>query len=450
MSQIVNKVDEEKKEQLKSIVSHIVTPIGKSGKGFKIWIATLCVFAIAALIMYVKQLNEGLSVTSMRDIASWGIYISNFVFLVAVSLVGSLITAILKLNKIKWATPLTRISEIIAVAAVIFALIIIVVDMGRPERLLNVVMYGRLQSPIVWDIIVVNTYLVISLLLLYLPMIPDLALLRKYKTDVPKWQSELYRILSLGWQGTDEQYSILKKSINILMVLIIPVAFAIHTVTSWLFASTLRPGWDSTIFGPYFIAGAFMVGAAAVVVAMYIFREKFSLQCYITDFHFNMMGKLLVLTSMIYLYFNVNEFVVPYYKMKTVEAGHIKGLFSGEFAMMFWMVQIIGMIIPIILLLFKKFRKPKPMMIIAVIVVIGAFFKRYLIVTPTLLHPFLPVQNYPEFYHHYVPSMEEWLITLGSIAGVLLIISLFVKIFPIIPIWEVAHEEGIDNDILNK
>ncbi|OFX17895.1 MAG: polysulfide reductase [Bacteroidetes bacterium GWA2_31_9] len=450
MSVSINKVEENKTERLKEIVNHLVQPMGKSGIGFKIWIAFLSILAIAALAMYIKQIQEGLSVTAMRDIASWGIYISNFVFLVAVSLVGSLITAILKLNKIKWATSLTRISEIIAVAAVIFALIIIVVDMGRPERLLNIFMYGRLQSPIVWDIIVVNTYLVISLLLLYLPLIPDLALLRKYKTDVPKWQSELYRILSLGWQGTDEQYKILKKSINILMVLIIPVAFAIHTVTSWLFASTLRPGWDSTIFGPYFIAGAFMVGAAAVVVAMYIFRVKYNYQCYLTDYHFNMMGKLLVLTSLIYLYFNVNEFMVPFYKMKTAESSHIKGLFSGEFSMMFWMVQILGMIIPIILLLFKKFRKPKPMMIIAVIVVIGAFFKRYLIVTPTLLHPFLPVQNYPESYHHYVPSFEEWTITLGSIAGVLLIISVFVKIFPIIPIWEVAHEEGIDNDILNK
>lgn len=435
---------------LQEIVSDMLTPMSSISKKFKLWIGGLLLVISIAAILYIRQLVYGLSVTSMRDIASWGLYISDFVFLIAVSLVGSLITAILKLSNVKWATPLTRISEIIALSAVLFALIIIVVDMGRPDRLLNIFMYGRLQSPIVWDILVVNTYFVISLLLLYLPMIPDIALMRKYATNLPAWQMNLYKILSLGWQGTDEQYVLLKRGMHILMVLIVPVAFAIHTVTSWLFASTLRPGWDSTIFGPYFISGAFMVGAGAVVIAMYVFRKQFHLQKYITDTHFDMMGKLLVLTSLVYLYFNLNEFFVPAYKMKSAEGGHIEELFSGSFAILFWSVQVFGMILPIFLLLFKRFRKPCPMFIIALFIVLGAFLKRYLIVTPTLLHPFLPVQNYPEFYHHYTPSPTEWIITLGAISGVLLVISVFVKLFPIIPIWELAHEEGIDNDTLNQ
>lgn len=439
-----------KKEQLKELVTDLIKPLGKPNLQFKLWIGFLGLLMLAAAVMYTNQLRKGLSVTSMRDIASWGLYISNFVFLIAVSLVGSLITAILKLSKVKWATPLTRISEIIAVAALIFALIIIVVDMGRPDRLWHIFVYGRLQSPIIWDIVVVNTYLVISLLLLYLPLIPDIALLRNNMTHAPKWQQKMYKILSLGWQGTEDQNKLLNRSLAVLMVLIIPVAFSIHTVTSWLFASTLRPGWDSTIFGPYFVAGAFMVGSAAVIVAMYFIRVKYEYKEYIKDSHFDMMGKLLVLTSLIYLYFNLNEYMVPAYKMKTAEGEHISGLFSGDFSMFFWLVQLLGMIIPILLLVFKPFRKPKPLLYISILVVIGAFFKRMLIVTPTLLHPYLPIQNYPESYHHYFPSIEEWTITIGSLAGVLLIISVFIKLFPIIPIWETAHEKGISNETLNN
>ena len=449
MTDIYRKEEQLKREQLQDLVTDLTSPMNRTSPNFKLWIGFLLVLIISAGGFYVRQIMQGLGTTDMRDIASWGLYISNFVFLIAVSLVGSLITAILKLSNVKWATPLTRIAEIIAVAALFSALAIIVVDMGRPDRLWHIFVYGRLQSPIVWDILVVNTYLVISLLLLYLPLIPDIALLRNNMGHKPKWQQKMYKTLSLGWQGTEDQHKILNKSMTILMILIIPVALSIHTVTSWLFASTLRPGWDSTIFGPYFVAGAFMVGAAAVIVTMYMIRVNYKFKEYITDFHFDAMGKLLVLTSLIYLYFNLNEFMVPAYKMKSGESAHILGLLVGDYALMFWLVQVLGMILPIILVVFKPFRKPVPLLIISVLIVIGAFFKRYLIVTPTLLHPFLPVQNYPESYSHYSPTASESMIVIGSIAAIALVISLFIKLFPIIPICETAHEKGIDNEIIN-
>ncbi len=450
MSDLYRKEEQIKKEQLQELVSELILPINRTGVYFKVWIGFLILLIAAAAIMYVRQIRLGLGTTDMRDIASWGLYIANFVFLIAVSLVGSLITAILKLSNIKWTTPLTRISEIIAVGALLAALTIIVVDMGRPDRLWHIFVYGRLQSPIVWDIIVVNTYLVISILLLYLPLIPDIALLRKNMGHKPQWQQRMYKILSLGWQGTSDQFKILNDSLTVLMVIIIPVALSIHTVTSWLFASTLRPGWDSTIFGPYFVAGAFMAGTATVIVTMYIIRVGYKFKAYITDSHFNMMGKLLVLTSLVYLYFNINEFMVPAYKMKSGESAHILGLLVGDYALLFWLVQGLGMIIPIILVVFRPFRKPKPLLVISVFIVIGAFLKRFLIVTPTLLHPFLPVQNYPESYHHYSPSLPEYIITIGSMAGVALLISLFIKLFPIIPICETAHERNISNEIINN
>ncbi|HAQ21168.1 MAG TPA: polysulfide reductase [Prolixibacteraceae bacterium] len=450
MTDLHRKEIEIKKEQFQELVAELHSPLNRTSSSFKIWIGFLLLLMGTAAFMYVRQLRFGLGTTDMRDIASWGLYIADFVFLIAVSLVGSLITAILKLSNIKWATPLTRISEIIAVAALFSALLIIVVDMGRPDRLWHIFVYGRLQSPIVWDILVVNTYLVISILLLYIPLIPDIALLRKTMGHKPKWQQKMYKILSLGWQGTEDQVKVLNLSLKALMVVIIPVALSIHTVTSWLFASTLRPGWDSTIFGPYFVAGAFMVGAATVIVTMYIIREAYNFKEYITDEHFDLMGKLLVLTSLVYLYFNLNEFMVPAYKMKSGESAHILGLLVGDYSLMFWSVQIIGMIAPIFLMAFKPFRKPKPMLVISVLIVIAAFLKRFLIVTPTLLHPFLPIQNYPESYHHYNPTFSEMMITVGSIAGIALVISIFTRLFPIIPVSETAHEQGFPNEIINN
>ncbi len=423
----------------------------KFGKIGVTWVIFLCIVISVGFVSYINQVRNGLSVTGLGDTVSWGIYISNFVFFVAVSLVGSLITAVLYLLNVKWRSPLTRIAEIIAVAAIVFAGLIIIVDMGRPDRVLNMFVYGRIQSPIVWDVTVVMTYMTISILLLYFPLLPGIAYCRDKLKDIPKWQKAMYKFLSFGWKGTLEQFKIVKRAIAILSVLIIPVALSIHTVTSWLFEATFRPGWDSTNFGPYFVAGAFMVGAGAVIAAMYVLVRFYpNYNKFITDLHFDRMGKLLVLVSLVYLYFTVNEYMMPAYKMKAEESAHLKELFYGKYAIMFWSVQIFGMIIPVFLLFFKRFRQPFPLFIIAICVIVGAWFKRFLIVIPTLLHPFLPLQEVSEASKVYAPTFAEWSITCASLAGVLLIITAFVRYFPIISIWEVAEERGIDHDVIYK
>jgi len=414
----------------------------KFGKRGTIWVAILIVICLVGAYAYYRQLKEGLVVTHMRDYVSWGIYISNFVFFVAISLVGSLITAIFRLSNVRWSTPLTRIAEIIAVSAIVFAAIIIVVDMGRPERFLNLFLHGRMQSPIMWDVIVIGTYFFISLLLLYLPLMPDLRILNRDPQKNPRILNRLYRFGGSFWKGTKEQFRVSNRAIAILCIIIIPVAFCIHTVTSWLFATTYRPGWDSTNFGAYFVSGAFLVGAGGVVVAMYVFRKSYNLEKYITDLHFEKMGRIVVLLALLYLYFNVNEYLVPAFKMKKPEEQHLTQLFAGEFAPLFWFAILVGMLIPILILVFKKGRKPLPMFIAGVMIVIGAWFKRYLIVTPTLLHPFLPMNDVPESYKHYFPSWQEWAIAMGSLAGALLIITFFARVYPIIPIQETINEQN--------
>ena len=408
----------------------------------RIWTVVLILICIVGAYAYYRQLRYGLIVTNMRDYVSWGIYISNFVFFVAISLVGSLITAVLRLANVKWSTPLTRIAEIIAVSAIVFASIIIVVDMGRPERFTNLFLHPRIQSPIMWDVVVIATYFVISLLLLYLPLLPDLQILNNNKNRNSGFQNRIYKFLGSFWNGSKEQSKIANRSILTLCIAIIPVAFTIHTVTSWLFATTYRPGWDSTNFGAYFISGAFLVGGGAVLVAMYMFRKHYNLQNYITYKHFERMGKIVVLLALLYLYFNINEYLVPAFKMKKSEEDHLSALFSGRFSPLFWFCIIVGMLLPMFILLTKKGRQPFPAFIAGCMVVVGAWFKRYLIVTPTLLHPFLPMSNVPESYKHYFPSWEEWAIAMGSLAGALLIITFFARFFPIIPIHETVIEKN--------
>jgi molybdopterin-containing oxidoreductase family membrane subunit len=408
-------------------------------------------FLIVGLWGWIIQVKTGLGVTGMRDYVSWGMYIANFVFFVAVSLIGFLISSALHLLKIPWAKPISRVAEQVAIAFVALAGVIIVMDMGRPDRFFNIFLHGRFASPIIWDVTVIVTYLVISVLLFYIPLIPDLALLRDKMGDkLPKWQLTMYKILSLGWNGSAEQYKTIYHAMRVLMILIIPVGLSIHTVTSWLFAATLRSGWDTAILGPYFVAGAFVAGTAAVIMVMYVYRLRYGLKEYFEDFHFDYMGKLLVFVCLVYLYFNVNEYLVPGYKMKEADGIHLNELFKGNYSGVFWITQVAGLILPIFLLLFSYFRKPLPISIISFVVLAMAWLKRYIIVIPTLEHPFLPVQNVPENFQHYSPTSIEVMITIFSFMAALIIISVLAKLFPVITIWEYATEKGIDKKYLTE
>jgi len=443
----MNKIEspEESRKLLDRIVVDLTRSIVKKDELTRFWFFILLMFLGVGLWGWFIQVDKGLGVTGMRDYVSWGLYVANFVFFVAVSLVGLLFSSVLQLLKFSWGKTISRAAEQIAIATVALAGIIIVMDMGRPDRLLNVFIHGRFASPIVWDLTVVSTYLAISVLLFYLPLIPDLAIMRdRMGSEVPKWKLNLYKFLALGWNGNPQQYKTIYHSVRVLMILIIPVGLSIHTVTSWLFAATLRPGWDSTIFGPYFVVGAFVAGSAALIILMYVYRIRYGLKDYFEDLHFDRMGKLLVLVCLVYLYFNINEFLVPAYKMKSAEGVHLKDLFSGGYAFLFWFVQIAGIALPILLIQLKYFRKPGPLTIISVFVLFSSWFKRYLIVIPTMEHPFLPVQNVPEHFHHYSPTSTEIMIMLFSFFTSILIISILAKLFPVITIWEYAEEKGID------
>jgi len=413
----------------------------KFGKKGVIWTTFLIIVSIAGIIAYVDQVIKGQIVTNMNDYALWGIYISNFVFFVATSFVSTITVAVLRLTKNTWRTPIVRIAEIISVATIIMAGLTIMIDMGRPDRLMNLFVHGRMQSPIIWDVIIIPTFMVISLLLLYYPLLPDFALLKKYFKDKNEKLSKWYGKLSLNWTGSNAQKKIHLNSIQLISILIIPAGFMLQTVDAWLFSTLFRVGWDSTNMGAYFISGATVAGIGALVAVVYIVRRAYHLENYITEFHFDKLGKFLALACLIYLYFNINEYLVPEFTSKKEEVTHMNVLVSGEYAPLFWFVIIGGLILPIIALFFKKGRKPLPIFLIGLLVVVGSWWKRYLIVTPTLLHPFLPIQGVPESWHHYFPSFHEWIITFATLAMCLLIITLLIRYLPIIPIQRTADEQ---------
>ena len=413
----------------------------KFGRRGVIWTTSLIIVSIAGIIAYIDQVRKGQIVTNMNDYALWGIYISNFVFFVATSFVGAVTVAVLRLTKNSWRTPVVRIAEIISVAAIIMAGLTIMIDMGRPDRLMNLFIHGRMQSPIIWDVIIIPTYIVICLLLLYFPLLPDLAILKKYFSKTKPKLSKWYGRLSLNWTGNERQTKIQLSSIQIIAILTIPAGFMLQTIDAWLFATLFRVGWDSTNMGGYFITGAAVAGIGALVAVVYVVRRVYKLENYITEFHFDKLGKFLALACLLYLYFNINEYLIPEFTSKKEEVTHMNLLVTGQFAPLFWFVQIGGLIVPIIVLFFKKGRKPLSMFLVGLLVVVGSWWKRFLIVTPTLLHPFLPVQGVPERWHHYFPSVHEWIITIATLAMALLIITGLVRYFPIIPIRRTADEQ---------
>jgi Ni/Fe-hydrogenase subunit HybB-like protein len=434
------------REKLESVSTDILRNV-RINIGFLIWMGILTFMFAVCIYAYSIQLHKGLGVTGLRDATSWGMYIATFVFFVATSLIGMLISSVLGLTGINWIKPITRIAEIIAVAFAAVAGLVIISDMGRPDRFPYLFMFGRVQSPILWDVTVVTTYLVVSIMLWFIPLIPDLAIAKTRLDGRPKFLVKLYEILSVNWVNHDKQFQIMHQAMRILLILIVPLAFAIHTVTSWLFAVTPRAGWDSTIFGPYFISGAFVSGTAAVIIAMYFFRVNYKLQKYLTNYHFEKIGRVLALVSIIYIYFNINEFIVPGYKLKTHDAIHLKELFTGHYAGLFWGIQLFGLVIPVVLLLIKRMRRPLPLLLISSVVFVASWFKRYIIVVPPQGHPFLPIQNVPVEWIIYKPTVIETAVTMASMILVLMIITVLSKLFPVIPIWEIAEDEVSEKEV---
>ena len=408
----------------------LFAPIEKTGWGYYATVAGLLLLVLWGAVAYGAQWSGGLGVTGLHQPVSWGFYVTNFVFFIGISHAGTLISAILRLSKAEWRRPITRMAEVITVMVIFVGASQILIDLGRPDRLLNVILHGRYQSPLLWDATSISAYLTASTFYLYLPLIPDIAILRDRGR---KWRF-LYSVLALGWTGTPRQQKILDRAIGVMAILVIPIAVSVHTVVSFVFSMTIQPMWHSTIFGPYFVAGAIFSGIAALMVAMALLRRVYHLEGYLKPIHFRYLGYLLLVMTLLWFYLTFAEYLTGYYGNEVEEMKVFSSKFTGRFAPTFWAMVVLNFVIPMILLVRLGRHTVGRTVLASLSIVVGMWLERFNIIIPTLSNPRLP---FPE--GHYWPTWVEWGETAGSFGLFILLYTLFVKFFPIISIWEIRE-----------
>ncbi|MDO8671819.1 MAG: NrfD/PsrC family molybdoenzyme membrane anchor subunit [Dehalococcoidia bacterium] len=423
-----------------------LAPLARTGKGFYLVVAVLGAIVLWGLYAYSRQLSGGLAVTGMgnpdaKSKVVWGFYIINFVFFIGISHAGTLISAILRVTNARWRMPVTRMAEFITVVALIVGASAVIIDMGRPDRVLNMILYGRLQSPLIWDFLAISTYLTGSIIYLFVPLLPDLAMVRdRLGNRLSGPRRALYRIISVNWQGLPHQWRKLGFALTIMMIVIIPVAVSVHTVVSWIFAMTLRPGWNSTVFGPYFVAGAIFSGTATLIIMMVILRKVYHLEEFLTKRHFINLGYILAAFCIIMLYFNLQETLVPAYKMAEEEPRWFYDVMGGRYSFWYWSYIFGGMVVPALLILIPRTRNVAGIVVASILVVIAMWLERYLIVVGTLTIPQTPYEQVS-----YSPTWVEWSIMAGLFALFSLIVAVFTKLVPVVSVWEMVeqHEEAV-------
>ena len=433
------KIDHKSKEVLKEFAPQLE----KFSTRFKVLAAIMVVMMGIAMYALYRQEKEGHIITGMRDNVVWGLYIANFIFFIGISYAGALISGILHLLHVEWRKPIIRIAEFITVISTVIGPLYILLCMGRLDRLHHLLLYGRIQSPIMWDVIAITTYIIGSFIFLYLAMVRDLAILRDSpELKVGEFRRWSYKFLAIGYQGKGEQDKLLDQSITIMSAIIIPIAVIVHSVLAWIFGMTLRPGWHSTIFGPYFVIAAVFSGTGVLIMALWIYRKVYHLEKYITKKHFDYLGMLLLILAAIYGYFTFSEYLTEWYTSKVWETRLLEKLFDlNQYGWWFIFSVFVGILAPIIVIGIPKLRTINSIALVSTISVLALWVKRYLIIVPTLETPLLPIQDSRIEWVKYSATWVEWALTVGGVATFILAFMLLSKYVPVIPISLVSKTE---------
>jgi len=423
-------------EEKEHLERDVLAPMVRPGPGFAIFVVAMLAVIAWGTYAWMVQIDHGLGVTGLSDRIPWGFYIANFVFWVGVSHAGTFISAVLRLTDVGWRTPIVRMAEFMTIGALFMGAAMPLVDMGRPDRLLYIIKYGSLTSPILWDILSITTYLFGSLIYLYLPLIPDMATARdRLGPYVGPFRRGFFRVTAMGWHGTPEQWQHLMRAIRVMCVVIIGVMISVHTVVSWIFGMTLRPGWHSTIFGPYFVIGAIFSGLAAVITGMAIFRKAYGMERYFTVNHFRWLGNILLTAGLVYFYFTMAEYATIGYKLEPGDKALLQMLLLGTYAPFFWFYAILGHLVPMLMLALPWTRNIFWITVASVLINLGMWVKRYVITIPSLA---VPQMGYE--VATYGPTWIEVAIISASFAGFALIVGTLARVFPLIPMWEQVEE----------
>lgn len=445
----------EGRPSLRQITEDIAKPLDtRPGRGwwmcFTVAALGLALFGFAVNYTFYK----GIGLWGLNNSVGWAFAITNFVFWVGIGHAGTLISAILLLFRQQWRNSINRSAEAMTIFAVICAAQFPLIHVGRPWMVFFIFPYPNqrgplwvnFRSPLVWDVFAINTYFIISLVFWYLGMIPDLATLRDRAAG--KIKKAVYRVLSLGWNGSHRTWSRYEIVSLVLAGLATPLVLSVHSIVSMDFATSVIPGWHTTIFPPYFVAGAIYSGFGMVLTLLIITRKTMNLEQYITMRHLDMMSKVLLLTGSIVSYAYATEFFSAWYAGNLYERYHFINRATGPYAWCFYLMVLCNVITPQTFW-FKKIRSSVPLLFVASILVnIGMWFERFVIIVVSLHRAYLP-----SGWGFFKPTIWDLSILIGSFGLFFTCFLLFIRLLPMIAIWEVkgnsahgAHVIALSSD----
>ena len=386
-------------------------------------------------LCYVHQLRVAIGVAGINNPVHWGVYITNFVFWVGIAHSGTLISAILYLFNARWRTSINRIAEAMTLFAISTAGLFPLIHLGRVWLVYYMMPYpnSRLlwvnfRSPLIWDVVAITTYMLVSAMFFFVGLIPDLATVRDRSSGILR---RVYGVLALGWRGSHTQWRHHEMAYLMLAALATPLVISVHSVVSWDFAVSLIPGWHSTIFAPYFVAGAIFSGCAMIIAILLPMRTFFKLQDLITPRHFGMLSKMLVFMSLIVTYAYVAEFFIAWYTGNVFEQSSFFNRAFGPYAAFFWIMIVFNSILPLTLLSSRLRENLAYTYAVAIGVLIGMWIERFVIIVTSLSHDYDPYA-----WGSYAPTLFELGITLGSFGMFFLMIAGFSKVLPVVALSE--------------
>ncbi|MEE2678241.1 MAG: NrfD/PsrC family molybdoenzyme membrane anchor subunit [Myxococcota bacterium] len=404
------------------------------------WILVLVAAGFVGLAagIWIWQVYEGLGIAGYKHPVFWGAYIVTFVFWVGIAHAGTLISAILYLFRAKWRNAINRSAEMMTVVAVLTAAQFLGIHVGRIWKSYFILPYPNqrglwvnFKSPLLWDTFAITTYLTISVLFLFVGLIPDFAIARDRASG---WRKLLYSLLAGGWQGTSRQWKAHNRSVLHLSGLATPLVLSVHSVVSWDFAMSIVPGWHATVFGPYFVAGAIFSGFAMVLTVMIPMRRIYGLDAYITDYHLENMSRFLLLTSTIVAYAYGSEYFIAWYGGVEVEQTNFWLRAFGPYWISTWIMILCNGVFPQLLWIPKLRTNVAFLFVLSVLINIGMWFERYVIIITGLSR-----EHDPAVWGIYTPSYAELGIVAGSFGFFALLFLLLIKIVPVVAIAEVKE-----------
>lgn len=405
----------------------------RPGPLWRVSVALLSLIVLSGVVAWLLQLKYGLGSAGYNDQAFWAVYIADVVAFIGVSYGGAVISAILRITGQSWRAPLTRLAEATALVTVLIGASFIFPHLGRPERFWEILVYINTSSPLFWDFLAVGTYVVATVIFFYLPLIPDLAIANKtLDRSRGKLRFKIYKVLSLNWMGTARQRELIHRVLSIVALLIVPLAVSVHSVLSWAFALTSRPGWMESIFPPYFVIAALYSGTALVIIVASAFRSGYHLERFITLRHLERLGYIMAALGLVYLYLTLADLLSEGYT--GITTGWISETVVGRYAIPFWFYVVAGELIPIVLVALKKTRNVKGLTIAAVGVVIALWVKRIVIVLPPATQPL--IGGHWGSYHFTVISI---LVTLAGVAAIPLGLMIMFRFLPVLSIDEMIE-----------